>query len=523
MEGEPGTPLPGSERDRLPPLPEDARAPRPFAARPVEARSNSPLSARGLRGEGPGEGPPATRHHHRMSSPPAHEPDLVFRGRRVVLPDGTREASVFVTGGVITAIGGYGEAAGRARVVNAGDALLMPGLVDTHVHVNEPGRAHWEGFASATRAAAAGGVTTLVDMPLNSIPATTTVDALHAKRAAAEGRCRVDAGFWGGVVPGNTAELRPLWEAGVLGFKCFLVPSGVEEFGHVTEADLRAALPVLAGMGAPLLVHAELPGPIERALRDVEGLDPRRYASYLRSRPPEAETEAVALLLRLVREYGTRVHVVHLAAAGALPLLRAARREGLPVTVETCPHYLHFAAEEIQDGATAWKCAPPIRGAADREALWDALRRGEIDLVATDHSPCPPELKRTEPGDFFGAWGGIASLQLGLRVTWTGARRRGFAADDVARWMSTAPARLAGLHRKGTIAIGRDADLVLFDPDAEERVDPAALLHLHSLTPYAGGVFSGRVLETYVRGEPVYAGGRFPAAPAGRLLSRDRK
>jgi allantoinase len=455
-----------------------------------------------------------------MSTPP----DLVFRGRRVVLPDGVRAATVAVKDGVIASIGDYGDGMDGARVVDAGDALLLPGLVDTHVHVNEPGRTHWEGFASATRAAAAGGVTTIVEMPLNSIPATTSADALRTKVAAAAGRVRVDVGFWGGVVPGNAAELRPLWQAGAWGFKCFMVPSGVDEFEGVAEADLRAAMPVLAELGAPLLVHAEMPGPIERATAECAGLDPRRYATYLRSRPPAAEVEAIELLVRLCREYGTRVHVVHLATAEALPLLRAARAEGLPITVETCPHYLHFAAEDIADGATAWKCAPPIRESAEREALWDALAAGDIDLVASDHSPCPPELKRMDPGDFFAAWGGIASLQLGLPVTWTAARARGLGIERVAEWMSAAPARLAGLAgRKGAIAAGRDADLVVFDPDAEVTVDPAALHHLHPVTPYAGGAFSGRVLATYVRGEIAYDDGRFPAEPAGRILLRGQE
>jgi allantoinase len=456
-----------------------------------------------------------------MPSPPS-PPDRIFRGRHVVLPDGVRAASVSVAGGVIQAIGGYNDAAPGVPVVDAGDALLMPGLVDTHVHINDPGRSHWEGFESATRAAAAGGITTIVEMPLNSIPATTSADAFRAKLGAAAGRIGVDVGFWGGVVPGNAAELQPLWEAGVWGFKCFLVPSGVDEFEGVSEADLRAAMPILAELGAPLLVHAELPGPIERAAAECAALDPRRYASYLRSRPSDAETEAVALVIRLCREFGTRVHVVHLATADALPLLREARAEGLPITVETCPHYLHFAAEEIADGATAWKCAPPIRQAAHREALWDALAAGEIDLVASDHSPCPPELKRMELGDFFGAWGGIASLQLGLPVVWTEARRRGLGPERVAEWMSAAPARLAGLHRKGAIAPGRDADIVVFDPDAELRVDPTALHHRHSVTPYAGGIFSGQVLATYVRGVQAYTRGH-AGTPAGHILLRGRE
>ncbi|HEU0015509.1 MAG TPA: allantoinase AllB [Longimicrobium sp.] len=444
----------------------------------------------------------------------------VFRGQNVVTPGGMGPAAVHVREGVIAAVTAYDDAPGDAEVVDVGAAVLMPGIVDTHVHVNEPGRTEWEGFETATRAAAAGGVTTLVDMPLNSIPATTTVAALEAKRQAARGKLAVDVGFWGGVVPGNAGELRALWDAGVLGFKCFMVPSGVPEFAHVGEADLRRAMPVLAELGAPLLVHAEAPGPIDRATADVAGEDPRRYGTYLRSRPGAAEVEAVELLVRLCREYGTRVHVVHLSAAQALPLLRKARSEGLPLTVETCPHYLHFAAEEIPDGATELKCAPPIRRLANRELLWDALGAGDIDLVASDHSPAPPETKLVGGGDFLRAWGGIPSLQLTLSVVWRGARARGYTAARVAEWMCAAPARLAGLEgRKGAIVPGADADLVAWDPDAELTVEPHLLHQRHRFSPYTGLRLPGVVLGTWLRGEPVHDGATF-APPSGRTLHR---
>jgi allantoinase len=453
------------------------------------------------------------------SSPAA--PDLVLRGRRVVAGGVMGPAAVHVAHGVVTAVTGYDDVPAEGEVVDVGHAVLMPGLVDTHVHVNEPGRTEWEGFDTATRAAAAGGVTTLVDMPLNSVPATTTVVGLSAKLAAARGKLHVDVGLWGGVVPDNLEELEPLWAAGVLGFKCFLCPSGVDEFPNVTEADLRAALPALARLGAPLLAHAELPEPLARAALAVAELDARRYAVYLASRPREAEREAIDLLIRLARETGAHVHVVHLSDADSLPPLRAARAGGVPVTVETGPHYLHFSAEGIADGATDHKCAPPIREAENRERLWAALGAGDIDLVATDHSPCPPEMKGLGGGDFLRAWGGIASLQLSLPVVWNGARARGYTPVDVARWMCEAPARLAGLDAsKGAIAPGRDADFVVWDPDAAFVVDPAKLHHRHPLTPYAGATLPGVVRATYLRGHRVFDGAEVAAEPIGRILSR---
>lgn len=433
---------------------------------------------------------------------------IVLRSERVVTPEGVRSATVHIREGRIERVGGADEIPPQYSLIHCGDSVVMPGVVDTHVHVNEPGRTEWEGFETATSAAAAGGVTTLVDMPLNSIPATTTRDALRAKRAAAAGKCAVDVELWGGVVPGNAAELPGLLEDGVLGFKCFLVPSGVDEFQHVGEADLREAMPVLARHDSVLLVHAELPGPIEEAARVWDGAGPeelREYERYLRSRLDAAEVEAVDLMIRLCRETRCRVHIVHVASAEVLPLLRAAREERLPITAETCPHYLTFAAEEIPDGGVAFKCAPPVRSRENRERLWEALRQGVIDLVASDHSPCPPAMKRIETGDFQSAWGGIASLQVALPAVWTGARERGFTVADVAGWMCAAPARLAGLAgRKGTIAPGYDADLVVWDPEASFEVDPARLRHRHKITPYAGRTLHGVVRRTLVRGEDVF-------------------
>jgi allantoinase len=450
--------------------------------------------------------------------------DLILESRRVVTPEGVRPASIHIAGGRIARLGDLGETSEGVPAIDCGDLAVLPGVVDTHVHVNEPGRTEWEGFDSATRAAAAGGITALVDMPLNCIPATTSAAALVAKRRAAAGRCWVDVGFWGGAVPGNAGELAALWDAGVLGFKAFLVPSGVPEFEAVGEDDLRTAMRELARLGAPLLAHAESPGPIDAAAGVWEGVGAgrlRQYRRYLASRPDAAEVAAIELLLRLARETGCRLHIVHLATATALPALAAAWREGLPVTVESCPHYLTFAAEEIPDGGVAFKCAPPIRGRDTRERLWQALGEGVIDLVASDHSPSPPESKAIETGDFRAAWGGIASLELALPAVWTAARERGFGLADLARWLSSAPACLAGVAgRKGEIAAGRDADLVVFDPEASFTVDPAALHQRHKLTPYAGRTLHGVVRRTLLGGETVYHDGRFGDRPRGRWLSR---
>lgn len=448
-------------------------------------------------------------------------PDLVLKSRRVVTGGAVRPASIHVSRGVITAVAGLDEVPEGCPTHDVGDRVIMPGLVDSHVHINEPGRTEWEGFTTATRAAAAGGVTTIVDMPLNSIPPTTTVAGFEAKARAAEGQCWIDIGLWGGVVPGNAGDLRPLLDAGALGFKCFMVESGVEEFGWVKEPDLRLALSELKGSGAPLLCHAELPGPIDAAAALIEGLDPRTYAAYVKSRPREAEDLAIAFLVSLCRETSARVHIVHLSSSGALDSLRRARDEGLPFSAETTPHYLHFAAEDIPDGATPYKCAPPIRERENREKLWSALGEGLIDLVVSDHSPCTPALKKLEAGDFAAAWGGIASLQLGLPVIWSEARRRGKTIADLAAWMCEGPAKLAGLdRRKGRIAVGLDADFVIWDPEAAHVVSPGEIQHRHKITPYAGETLFGGVQATYLRGEKVYEEGAFLGASRGQLLRR---
>ncbi|HET7694571.1 MAG TPA: allantoinase AllB [Vicinamibacterales bacterium] len=417
---------------------------------------------------------------------------MIIRAERVLLPAGIAAAEIHVDGGRIVRVRTLGTAG------TAGGTVLFPGLIDPHVHVNEPGRTDWEGFATASAAAAAGGITTIVDMPLNSVPATTDVRALELKRRAARG-APVNVEFWGGVVPGNGEALDALADAGVRGFKCFLSPSGVDEFEHVTERDLRLALPVLARRGLPLLVHAESPA----ALVAVEpAADPRRYATWLASRPAQAEVDAIHLLVTLCREYRARIHVVHVAAADGLDLIAAARKERLPLTAETCPHYLTFCAEQIADGDTLLKCAPPIRGRAHRDSLWRALDEGVLDLVATDHSPCPPSMKGD--GDFVKAWGGIASLELSLAAVWTAAAARGCPLERLAGWLCAAPARLAGLADRGVIAEGMRADLVEWDPDAAFVVDQEALRQRHKRTPYHGLRLRGRVRRTWVGGRVVY-------------------
>jgi allantoinase len=444
----------------------------------------------------------------------------VVRGTRIVTPEGIRPATIHIEHGRIARVGGVDDPASRNDVIDAGDLVVMPGLVDTHVHVNEPGRTDWEGFETATRAAAAGGVTTLLDMPLNSIPATTSVAALHEKARAARGNTWVDVGFIGGVVPDNASALGDLAREGVRAFKCFLVPSGVPEFHHVTQPDLRKAMPILSELGAVLMVHAELPEVVEAATLEAAAGDPVKYATYLASRPAAAEHEAVALMIELAAVIGARVHIVHVSSPQTAHMVRSARGRGVRISAETCPHYLWFAADEVPDGATEYKCAPPIRQRDDRDGLWSALSSGALQMIVSDHSPCPPILKRRDVGDFFVAWGGIASLQLGSSVVWTAMRERGLPIERLVEWMSTAPATLAGLTgRKGALAPGYDADFVFFDPDGALEAHEDMLLHRHAVTPYLGVALRGTVEATYVRGMLAFDRRAGPArTPPGDLL-----
>ena len=439
--------------------------------------------------------------------------DLVIRARRVVSTAGEVPRAIGVKDGRIATIEPYDAALDAADHVElADDEVLLPGVVDSHVHVNDPGRTDWEGFTSATRAAAAGGVTTLIDMPLNSIPPTCDVPALEVKRKTATTQAYVDVGFWGGAIPGNVAELKPLHEAGVFGFKCFLLHSGVDEFPPLDQVELEQAMREISSFDGLLIVHAEDAHGIDNA----PAPDGASYQRFLQSRPREAENAAVAQVIELARRTGCRVHILHVSSADLLPLLAEARREGVRITAETCPHYLTFAAEEIPDGATQYKCCPPIREAENRELLWQGLRDGVIDLVVSDHSPSTIDLKRLDTGDFGEAWGGIASLQLGLSAVWTGARERGFTLVDVARWMSQAPAAQTGLPNKGRIELGYDADFCVFAPDETFAVEAKTLQHKNAITPYDGRTLAGVVRSTWLRGVPI----DIKADPRGRLLSR---
>jgi allantoinase len=439
--------------------------------------------------------------------------DLVISASSALIDGGFTPAWIGISGGRIEQISAD-KLDGTEHITLAEDEVLLPGIVDTHVHINEPGRTDWEGFASATRAAAAGGVTTVIDMPLNSIPATTTVAALETKRAIAAEKAIIDVGFWGGAVPESLGQLREMHDAGVFGFKAFLSPSGVDEFGHLDSDQLERALEEIAGFGGLLIVHAEDPTVLDAHV-NAGGTD---YEAFVESRPDESEITAIERVIAGVRRTGARAHILHLSSAEALPALRAARAEGLPITVETCPHYLSFNAEDIPDGATQFKCCPPIRSEANRDALWQALLDGDIDIIVTDHSPSTAELKFAHGGDFGLAWGGIAGLQLGLAAIWTEARRRGIPLERVLGWMSTGTADFARLTQKGRIAVGTDADLLVFAPDATFTVHADELLHKNPVSAFDGRELRGIVRTTLLAGRPVSTAA--DAVPQGRLLSR---
>jgi len=435
--------------------------------------------------------------------------DLVIQAPRVITVDGEVACCIGVIDGRIAALEPLVAGLTADVVVRTGpDEVVLPGLVDTHVHINEPGRTQWEGFETATRAAAAGGVTTILDMPLNSIPPTVDITALAAKKDAATGKCHIDVGFWGGAIPGNEGELKALHEAGVFGFKCFLLPSGVEEFPPLSAAQFTTHLKVLQELDALMIVHAEDPVVIDQAPQPSG----QAYGGFLRSRPRGAENVAIARVIEAARRTGARTHVLHLSSSDAVGMLRTARRDGVPITVETCPHYLSFEAEEIRDGATQFKCCPPIREAENREALWAALADGVIDCIVSDHSPCTPELKRFDVGDFGLAWGGVASLQIALPAVWTQARARGHGLNDIVEWMARRPAHIAGLRRKGALEMGYDADFCVFAPEEIFTVDAAKLAHRNPITPYAGHSLRGVVRSTWLRGRQTQNGeslGRF--------------
>ncbi|RFU86593.1 allantoinase AllB [Streptomyces triticagri] len=442
------------------------------------------------------------------------EVELVLRSTRVITPEGTRAASVTVADGrIVDVLGHDAPVPDGATLEDLGDHVLLPGLVDTHVHVNDPGRSDWEGFWTATRAAAAGGITTLVDMPLNSLPPTTTVEHLRIKQEVAAAKAHIDIGFWGGALPDNVKDLAPLHEAGVYGFKCFLSPSGVDEFPELDQEQLATSMAEIAGFGGLLIVHAEDPHELDSAPH----LSGPKYADYLQTRPRVSENAAIEGLIATAKRIGARVHVLHLSSSEALPLIATAKREGVRLTVETCPHYLTLTAEEVPDGASEFKCCPPIREGANQDELWQALADGTVDCIVTDHSPSTADLKTD---DFATAWGGISGLQLSLPAVWTEARKRGHGLEDVVRWMSERTAALVGLDTKGAIAPGRDADFAVLAPDETFTVDPAELQHRNRVTAYAGKTLHGVVKSTWLRGRRVHHQGDF-TEPAGRLLSRN--
>lgn len=436
-----------------------------------------------------------------------------IKSNRIITPAGIKSGVILVKNGSIIEV--INEVpSGDWPVTDTGDDLVMPGITDPHVHINEPGRTDWEGFDTGTRAAITGGITSLVEMPLNASPVTTTVDAFEKKIKAAAGNIHTNCGFWGGIIPGNTDDIEPLIEKGVLGFKAFLTHSGIDEFPNVTENDLRKALPLIAKYDLPLLVHCEMPG--NNPAADIQAH--RSYKNYLASRPKKREDDAIALMIRLCEEYNCRTHIVHLSSSGSIEPIARAKKQGLPLTVETSHHYLYFSAEEIPDGRTDYKCAPPIREKANNEELWQALKEGIIDFVATDHSPAPPELKEITSGDLFKAWGGISSLQFSLPILWTAAQKHGCGLEDIARWLCEKPSLLSRLKFKGKIEPGCDADLVVWNPTETFTVTEHIIQHRHKITPYLNEELVGVVKQTWLKGEKIYDAGKFLHLNKGELL-----
>jgi len=450
--------------------------------------------------------------------------DKIVKGQKVYLGQSHKcvPASLLIRNSKIQKIGSYEDAKKWAselslNVIDAGEASIIPGFFDTHAHINEPGRTDWEGFQSATRAAAAGGITSVVDMPLNSIPATTSLAALKIKRESAKNHCAINYAFWGGLIPGNFSELLPMILDGVIGFKCFLCPSGVDEFPHVGRKDLEEAMPLFAEHQIPLIVHAEL----ESAPRNLQNFPSDSYESYLQTRPPQMELDAIELMMELCEKYRGPVHIVHLSTAEALEKIRVAKEKGLPFTVETCPHYLHFSAEDIASKATHFKCAPPIRNSANREALWQGIEQGLIDFIVSDHSPCVPSLKCFESGNFVNAWGGIAGLQMSPLVVWTEMKKRNFKVPDLLKLMSAKPAAFAGFSdSRGVIDVGYCADLVFFEEESETPVNSESIFHKHKVSPYVGERLSGKIAKTLVGGKTVFSEGNFVNSQSGVEIKR---
>uniref|UniRef100_A0A8C5QE58 allantoinase n=1 Tax=Leptobrachium leishanense TaxID=445787 RepID=A0A8C5QE58_9ANUR len=439
----------------------------------------------------------------------------IIRSKRVLIGKDVSPADILVEEGKIVSVDAWGklQPAKASQLLDAGNLVVMPGVIDPHVHINEPGRTSWEGFYTATQAAAAGGITTVVDMPLNSLPPTTTVNNFLTKLEAAEGQLFVDVAFWGGIIPDNQVEIVPMLHAGVAGFKCFLISSGVPEFPHVSLMDLHLAMSELQGTNSVLLFHAE----VEDPKRDPVIGDSVLYETFLNSRPDHMEVAAIKVVADLCLQYKVRCHIVHLSSARALPIIRSAKKAGAPITVETTHHYLSLTSEQIPPGATYYKCCPPVRDRSNKEALWNALQHGFIDMVVSDHSPCTPDLKLLQDGDFLGAWGGISSLQLGLSLFWSAASNRGFTLSDVSRLLSSNPAKLCSLdNSKGSIKVGYDADFVIWDPEKEFQVLERELYHKNKLTPYLGFQLSGEVAATVVRGILVYHKGRHSPRPYGK-------